>query len=597
MIPFLRLYYNIEKNLKVVLRNYVLIFLLIIGPLLLILLIGFTYGSDEMNDIRIGYYTENNKLSDEVMNNIASETIKVKAYASFDDCKYDMIKGSVHLCAVFPELITEESKKEIIFYYDNSKFNLVKSILELLREKVGITSEQITLETTENILTNIEESVEFMRTMLDEIEYFKFKAVGVREELVDLHQELVLANEDFQPKYRAIKNIEPIINSSRFRYVKNKEELENESIILKERLQELNGQISNLGYLLKIIESREEYDIIKEISKNISIGNNSQDEDIFELILNNTEEIGKRINNTIEGIDTLVLLLNSTENETIKLDMELKSIIEELDRIDRILNKSINITEKSIILLDENIVNIDKVYNKLNEDIEKFSGIGKGQAEQIVKPISAKYVKILDDDSKVRLLFPTLMIIIIMFISIILSNIVVLNEINSSAYFRSLLLPISDFTIIAGIFVTNLIIVSVQVAVLLAISQIKFGMNITSQLQPLIIATSLISTIFIMIGMIIAYFIKNKQTSILTSVLVSLGLFIYSSIIFPIEGMGKIAAIGASHSPLVVGETLLKKVILFNFPDVRNEMYILLIYVGVLAIILYLAFLRNKARS
>ena len=600
---FLKLYENIKKNLKVVLRNYVLIFLLIIGPLFLILLIGFTFSGEDINDIRIGIFSEDIEASNGIIENLRGENIKIAMYDKEDICKEGIIKGDVHLCTVF---LDDENKENnnIIFYYDNTQFNLAKSILEYLKERVGFTAQQITLETTEALLDHIDNSLIFMQQMLDELDILKTEVITIKGELNSLHSDLIDVQHDFLPKYQRIKEIEPIINSTKIEFVKKKGELENETARMIEILSGVNKGIVRLEDLLdnlnniRMLNAGEDVNITDINTTNITIDAEEYKKSLVEEILNNTREIKRMGNLTIMSMNKVIELLNDTEKETINISIELSKTIKELDKINDLLNTSIEITDRNIKLIDKGIENIDIKYGELDDKIKKFEELRYVGAEDIVKPISAEYISILKEKNKVRLLFPTLMVIILLFISIVLSNIVVLNEINSSASFRSVLLPVPDIIIILSMYLTNLIIVSVQIAVLLLIAELRFGMNIIPILGDVGISLVVLSTIFIFIGMIIAYIIKNKQTSILISIFVTLAMFLYSNMLFPIEGMSKLAAIGAKANPVVIGESILKKILLFSIgiEGVNVELLRLLTYAIILFFVMILAYKRNMSR-
>ena len=58
----------IQKNIKLVFRSYSSLLLLVLGPLLLILLVGFAFGGSALHDINIGIikyeYTDGEMLFD-----------------------------------------------------------------------------------------------------------------------------------------------------------------------------------------------------------------------------------------------------------------------------------------------------------------------------------------------------------------------------------------------------------------------------------------------------------------------------------------------------------------------------------------------------
>ena len=78
----------------------------------------------------------------------------------------DLKRGFVHTCLSVPEnlKVEENQQKEITFYVDPSKINLVWMIQETLGDKFNLKSQEITKELTGNILTSLSDT----KTKLDE---------------------------------------------------------------------------------------------------------------------------------------------------------------------------------------------------------------------------------------------------------------------------------------------------------------------------------------------------------------------------------------------------------------------------------------------
>ncbi|PIN79415.1 hypothetical protein COV16_04270, partial [Candidatus Woesearchaeota archaeon CG10_big_fil_rev_8_21_14_0_10_34_8] len=184
------------------------------------------------------------------------------------------------------------------------------------------------------------------------------------------------------------------------------------------------------------------------------------------------------------------------------------------------------------------------------------------------------------------------------FISVMLSNMLVLNETHSPAYFRNFLLPINHFWFILGLFITTLVMIGMQLAVLLLVAYFSFGVVFTAN-TPVFFAAVLLSVIvFIEIGMIFGYIIKQRQTSLLTSLFFALILFFFSDIVFPLEIMPIEAAFFAQFSPLVVAEGLFREVLFFGhgIPEQIFGFGVLLLYAVFFGILTVLAYYLNRSR-
>jgi len=304
-------------------------------------------------------------------------------------------------------------------------------------------------------------------------------------------------------------------------------------------------------------------------------------------------------NDAIAKINNTNMFIDSTIDDIEELKEELDLLIVDIDAVNDLINNSIKNINENIVKIDDAIIEIDRISIELNESIEQLSGIDQDQAEMLINPINAEFEPILGDLAKIYLIFPILLVFIITFISILLSNMVVLNEIHSPAFFRNFLVPINNLYYIVGLFITNMIVVLIQIAVLLLVSYFNFGIDIMSVFFSLMIAVLLVTTVFVLIGMFFAYLIRIKQTSILVCTFFALGVFLFSDVIFPVEIMPKTAAFFANLNPLLIGENIFRKIIFFDIGLLQQygDIGILLVYIVLLFCGTVGAYYVNKKKS
>ena len=118
-----------------------------------------------------------------------------------------------------------------------------------------------------------------------------------------------------------------------------------------------------------------------------------------------------------------------------------------------------------------------------------------------------------------------------------------------------------------------------------------FEENLLKVLLNSFILVFLLSTLFIFLGMLIGYLFKTEETVVLaTFSLGSLFLF-FSGTILPLETLPDSIRGIADFNPFVLGEGILKKIMLFNFglSELGGSFYILLGYILVLVVGVYFA--------
>ena len=125
----------IKKNFKLLIRSKSSALIIILGPLLLIFLVGIAFDNLNKYSLSIGTYSESySGLTESFIVKLEENNFKVQKISSEEEC-IDMIRqGKLNTCITFPKDLTIESNKvnEIIFHVDNSKINIVWMVLETI---------------------------------------------------------------------------------------------------------------------------------------------------------------------------------------------------------------------------------------------------------------------------------------------------------------------------------------------------------------------------------------------------------------------------------------------------------------------------------
>ena len=242
---------------------------------------------------------------------------------------------------------------------------------------------------------------------------------------------------------------------------------------------------------------------------------------------------------------------------------------------------------------------IELILRQAEEKLEAFKGMDPEISSKIVRPITQKFTAIIKELRKIQLAFPVVLLIVAIFISVIFSNIITSIEINNKAYARNILAPVNDTIFVAGMAVTNFLIVIFQVAVLLAVAQARFGVDVISKLQDLAPIIVVLVFTFVFVGMIISYLVRNPQTSILLSTFVALAFFLFSDALNALEAMPALASSIASHNPIVIVGSMLRKILFFDIQlqQLSSDFIVLACYAAIAFLLLVLfSKIKNKQR-
>lgn len=547
-----KLYFIIQKNLRQVFRNWMTFLLLVLGPMILILVVGFAFSGDDLHDIAIGVHAPKDAEIQDIVDALASEEISIVYFPRIDNCIRAMNHSVINICADFSEDFGE-GEGSITFYYDATRYNLVRYILEYLKEQVAITSEQVSLETAEQIFSDIDSFVADMQTGQEQVHDLRDSALLLQQDLIRAHEEVEAAQNAFDPSYFRIKRLQVQLNATILNYSEKYAETANMTEVIDD-LTILEDSISSLNTSLHSIEAA------------LIAGGIPYNKTTFTKAYANLEDAAGELESTIASLHTTEDLENLTLEQAMDLLDQINEIVGYLDDVHNNLAETELLLRSHIENIDTGVTNLDGLSASFDTYIETFSGINQSDAEKFLHPLTATFEQIPKDaeENKTAIVFPIILVFMMSFICILLSNMLVLNETHSPAYFRSFLVPAPALFFILGIFITNLLLVGFQLLIFFIVAYLSFGVSFFLNL-PVFLSAVFIGTVFyILVGMLFGYVVQDRQTSLLFSLFFSLIMFFFSDVIFPLEIMPPAAAAIAQFSPLVLLEALFRQTLFFG---------------------------------
>jgi ABC-type multidrug transport system permease subunit len=295
------------------------------------------------------------------------------------------------------------------------------------------------------------------------------------------------------------------------------------------------------------------------------------------------------------------------------LDIEMNEIKEEInasnsvfsdleDVIDKIsadISEIMATKEKTVVSLqgirsnvDEQINDAEKMKEMVDSIKSEIEAIEIKDVQKIVSPVTTEIKPLTTEGTHLMYSFPTLLLMVILFAGIFLASTIVIEEKKSKAYFRNFISPTTDSTYILSDYLFSIIILGLQALVIFVVMNLITKAKMPSALWPnLIVGFLLIATIFIFLGMVIGYVFRSDETANIASVSIATILLFFSNTILPIESLPTAIRSIVNLNPLVIGESIVRKMMLFNdtLKGVQMQVYFLLGYVVVLVILAFLA--------
>lgn len=309
--------------------------------------------------------------------------------------------------------------------------------------------------------------------------------------------------------------------------------------------------------------------------------------------------------NLQDNITSLGALENASDNEN--LDDDTRDSLGEVYNQIAITRKQLQAAADAITSakseinsfkseVDEDSENLKLIQSSVNDIVKSINSIDVINVQKIVSPITTSINPVVSDSTHLTNLFPTLLMFVVMFVSLLLASTLVIKEKLSIAYFRNFITPTSNLVFIFGTFFTNVIIVVLQLTILFA----AISIFLQSQLFGVLLGTGLvlliIASVFILMGMLVGYVFNSEETSTLAAIAIGSVLLIFSNTILPLESLPQTLKQIASYTPFSIGERVLKQVMVFDNSlfSVRLDIYALL---GFIVLFFLMIVLVDKASS
>jgi len=493
MSYLIRLLAIIKKDFKILLRSKSSGLIMIFGPLLIILLLGFAFNSSSMYDINVGTYSDSYS---ELSNNLIEQLEKsydVKKIDLKDACINQVKRGNIHVCLVFPAdmKVNNEGSNNIEFYVDHTRINLAYIVMDSISEELESKSSELSMEMTKRI-------VESLNT----------------------------AKKELEGKQSAI-----------------------------------NNAISSTGDIISNIESSSSQ------LENLDINYSTSDLNLTEL----DKELKKKEEEYNETFTDLRDAIDSFESSV-------ETIISKFEIVKNKRASIISNLESLKSSAQEDKTNLEGIQSSVNKVVENINSIEVTKPESIVAPFSTS-VKPVTAEEKTHLgkMFPSLIALVIMLIAVLLSSTLVIKEKINKAYFRNFISPTGDFTFLLASFITNFLIILVQLIIIVGVSFYFFKEELLNVLLNSGIVLLLIAAVFVSLGMFLGYIFKTEETTTLGSLFVASILLFFSNTILPLESLPENIKMITLFNPFVVSQEVLRELMLFNLSlgDVLN-------YIGIL---------------
>jgi ABC-type multidrug transport system permease subunit len=538
----------VKKNFKLLLRNKSSAIVVLLGPLLIILLIGLAFnnvGSEYM--LTLGVYSQSYTNSTDTFITGLSEEYDLNEFSSEQECIDSVKKGSSNACLIFPPdmVLEDEFQDDISIYLDESRVNLMDTIINRLSEIIGVSSESTSKDLTSSLLTTIS------LTKI-ELESNLFRAINIKQNTDTMISDVDTASTSMDGMDLEVGEIDL-------------DSVDSGVSTLYSRAKSVKSDaLDALGDALDIIKDEPglgvnstEYDTINESYVEIDGTNITQAYNSF----------SNKLDSAIDNVADVEEKLSTANTKKSTAINKIKSV-----------KTNLNSVKSDIIELKSSLESIS----------DSISSIKVLSAESIVNPVTTTIKPVTTSSNKSLYLLPYLIILVILFIGVMLSSTSIVIDKMSPAAFRTFASPTRDSFYLLSYYITNITILLVQIIIIggLALFFLKFSVGSNIYLTLLIIF--LASSLFVLIGMGFGHLFKSQEAVTIASLSFSSVLLFISNLIIPLETTPQIVQEIARYNPFVILSDMLRKVMLFNVGilEIINDLSLILLYIIVVFIII-----------
>jgi ABC-2 type transport system permease protein len=531
-----------KKNIKLLLRAKASALIILFAPLIIVLLLGVSYNTSSLYGLNIGVYAESyTEDVNSFVEVLKQEEFTINTYdTSLEDCSNDVKTGEIHACVSLPESLQVDSNaaKEITFYVDPSRVNIVWMVQEVIKEKFNIKAQELSQELTGGILGKLSEAKTTVNNNNALISAAKDKASTATSTASSTKSSLGTLNLDM-----------PTSNYT-------------------------DSEINAISTDLKAVETKIDSALNYIKDSNMS----SSDKSKLNTKLEAAQELlSGESNVSTTGISTIVEALQN----------DLNALKGKVSTAASTVESSASNLNSAVSTLTESIKSLEQVTISLSNLVASLEGQQVTDASTIAAPITTKIETVSEESTYLSYLFPAILVIVVMFSSLLLGTTLVMMEKTSPAFLRNFFLPVRKASFIISTYLTNLVLILIQIAIILGISLIFLKDSLHS--VPYVALILFVSaSMFTFLGMVVGYLFNTEETGVLASFsLGSLFLFL-SGVILPLEGLSTLVREISAFNPFVITENLLRSVFIFGtaLQDIWFDIVLLVAYTVVLFLVI-----------
>jgi hypothetical protein len=533
-----------------------------------------------MQVIPIGMVVDSNEIDVSEFDNVFSSFLETSYYESIDDCLNNLKNYNVYVCidVIFDKAI------HLDVYYDNTRENIIWGIIGRIKDSVDLIQKRKSKEIASDFLSDFNSNMNKLSTFKTNLNnvnrnidsYIQRIDVSINE-LNDAENELRKTLNQMDRDIAEINLIKNSIRSTKDSNLNSMHFYLNSIENNHDSIQNISNE--NFGFYSGILHNTNN---LRNQLNNYNSQFNTQFNN-FDNKISDYESASLRGRQYVSSIDSSISYLRTTRSNLLGYKSDIQNINSEISSVESDFNKLRGLNPE--ILVNPVVISNYPAYTPSFEN-DFFSDPDSDPDSESDTNLVDEAIKGLNMIS-LQTLYPTILFLITLFLSLLISSFITLRQINSLANTRIKILRKIFFPSYVSSFVSAHIILIIPLTAILVLGRVLFKIPIFQNFYFIVIAIFLLSSTYILLGMSLAYLIKKESITLLVSTFILVFLIFFSGFLLPIERMTNISSMIARIFPGNMILYAFNKFVFYSQPisSVFYELKILLLWFVVLIFI------------
>lgn len=563
--------------LKVLFRQKFVALLLVLVPVVLLLVAGFSFDHSDSLKVRVGVFSPAfNSVSDSFISSLEKGSFVVSKEQNLSLCVDKVRLGVEHACISLSKdfAFGREGRNEVEFYVDYSRANVVWMVLDAVNAQVSERSKEQSLSVVARVLKTVDDARAGVKAQQSSLSSSVSENDVASRGISDAKSSFDAIDASYNASSLNLSVAFNISSSLQSLFV-------NTTTVADASLAQLQVALASLGGVASASNN-------SGISESVA-ATSSQVNSIRFLLVQNRN---------LSAVDALAL-----NDSLASISAEISLLQKKLDVAS--LSKDSGNARLGVakVSLDKSAIALADVQKTLSSLDNSLTGLGVVTSGDIVAPIKTNVKPLVAERRYLSVLFPVLALLVILFSSCLLGALVIVAERTSPAYFRNFLSPRSEFAKLGSSFSVAFVVLLVQVILVFVLAAVAFKVYPSlHSILSVVLVVVLSIVLFTLVGMIFGLFFGRESGALLGSLGFALFSVLASDIVLPIDNVAPIFANIVSWLPFNLSLDVLRKALVLNvsFVGVQFEFFVLLIYVlffAIVCVLLHFAVRRNHALS